>query len=417
MIDQKQQKSYCPYAFKGLAIEPDSSIKPCCRYDTSKDLDIPNTDSLNTPVDALDSNLFSDIRSKMERGQNIQGCWKCYKEEERIGKSMRTNALGQFKKYGNKEFDIGLEFLELMVGRQCNLKCRTCGPYLSTSWDEDLKKSVEIKKLFFGSKTFDRFDKMVASQSTNKSILTFTKDECEQLKEIKITGGEPFLQDDLIVFLDNLVNWDFAKNIRIEIFTNCSFFPKEKYRSMLKSFRKVIIRLSLDAIGTKAEYIRKKSDWNKTLKVATFWKEYAKENKHIKIAISHTISILNILHYKEFISWAIDLFGHTFLIDVNPVHSPKYLCPYNFSDKVKQTLHNILDQQQIELEKKYSTLRCEKYVYMYIKKLQNYLKTTNTLASHDALQQFKQVNKSLDDVRNESSWKVVLPELAEILDE
>ena len=133
MIDQKQQKSYCPYAFKGLAIEPDSSIKPCCRYDTSKDLDIPNTDSLNTPVDALDSNLFSDIRSKMERGQNIQGCWKCYKEEERIGKSMRTNALGQFKKYGNKEFDIGLEFLELMVGRQCNLKCRTCGPYLSTS--------------------------------------------------------------------------------------------------------------------------------------------------------------------------------------------------------------------------------------------------------------------------------------------
>ena len=54
---------------------------------------------------------------------------------------------------------------------------------------------------------------------------------------------------------------------------------------------------------------------------------------------------------------------------------------------------------------------------MYIKKLQNYLKTTNTLASHDALQQFKQVNKSLDDVRNESSWKVVLPELAEILDE
>ena len=417
MIDRMQQKTYCPYAFKGLAIEPNSGVKPCCRYDTSKDWNVPNTNLLSTPVDALDSDLFSNIRSKMERGKPISGCWKCYKEEEQIGKSMRTNAIKQFKKYKTSKYSVGLEYLELMVGRQCNLKCRTCGPYLSTSWDEDLKKSVEIKKLFFGSKMFDRFDEMVASPSTNKSILTFAKDECKQLKEIKITGGEPFLQDELIIFLDNLVNWDFAKNITLEIFTNCSFFPKEKYRSMLKSFKKVIIRLSLDAIGTKAEYIRKKSDWNKTLKVATFWKEYAKENKNIKIAISHTISILNILHYKEFISWAIDLFGHTFLIDVNPVHSPKYLCPYNFSDKVKQTLHNSLEQQQIELEKKYSTLRCEKYVYMYIKKLQNYLKTTNTLASNDTLQQFKQVNKSLDHVRNESSWKVVLPELAEILDE
>ena len=107
---------------------------------------------------------------------------------------------------------------------------------------------------------------------------------------------------------------------------------------MLKSFKKVIIRLSLDAIGTKAEYIRKKSNWDKTLKVATFWKEYSKENKNIKIAISHTISIMNIMHYEEFISWAIDLFGSTFLIDVNPVHGPKYLSPYNFSDTVKQKL-------------------------------------------------------------------------------
>ena len=85
--------------------------------------------------------------------------------------------------------------------------------------------------------------------------------------------------------------------------------------------------------------------------------------------------------------------------------------------KVNDQKYDELKKEILELEKKYSTLRCEKYVYMYIKKLQNYLKTTNTLASHDTLQQFKQVNKSLDDVRNESSWKVVLPELAEILDE
>ena len=44
-------------------------------------------------------------------------------------------------------------------------------------------------------------------------------------------------------------------------------------------------------------------------------------------------------------------------------------------------------------------------------------KTTNTLESLDTLQKFKQATESLDHVRNESSWKVVLPELAEILDE
>ena len=46
MIDQMQQKTYCPYAFKGLAIEQHGDIKPCCRYDTTNDQKIPNTSSL-----------------------------------------------------------------------------------------------------------------------------------------------------------------------------------------------------------------------------------------------------------------------------------------------------------------------------------------------------------------------------------
>ena len=82
MIDQMQQKTYCPYAFKGLAIEPNNDIKPCCRYDTTNDQKIPNTSSLKQPVQALGSVLFKDIRQKMRQGQEDPGCWKCTKEEQ-----------------------------------------------------------------------------------------------------------------------------------------------------------------------------------------------------------------------------------------------------------------------------------------------------------------------------------------------
>lgn len=421
MIDQMQQKTYCPYAFKGLAIEPNNDIKPCCRYDATNDQKIPNTSSLEQPVQALNSVLFKDVRQKMRQGQEVPGCWKCTKEEQAIGKSMRTNAITQFNDYGNLPQDIQLEFLELMVGRQCNLKCRTCSPYLSTSWDEDLKKSDGVKTLFFGA-SHEHFDDMTKRPITNESILSFSHETCKKLKDIKITGGEPFLQDDLIIFLDRLVEWDLAKHIRLEIFTNCSFYPKPKYRSMFKSFKEVKIKLSLDAIGTKSDYIRKKSIWDKTVKVAEFWKQYAQENNNVQIGISHTVSIFNILYYDEYIDWIIDMFSDTFTIDVNPIHYPTYLTAYNFPNDVKQKIQTELHKQQESLKNKFDSRLYRKYIGKYMFKLIDYLETDSnknepTFAGRDIINQFKATTESLDKVRNDNSWQLVFPKLSEIIND
>ena len=52
---------------------------------------------------------------------------------------------------------------------------------------------------------------------------------------------------------------------------------------------------------------------------------------------------------------------------------------------------------------------------MYIKKLKKYLKTART--QENILDQFKTTTALLDGIRHEDSWAVVLPELAEVLDE
>ena len=44
-----------------------------------------------------------------------------------------------------------LEYLEIESGRYCNLKCRSCGPNLSSSWDEDVKNNDKVLTNFFGS--------------------------------------------------------------------------------------------------------------------------------------------------------------------------------------------------------------------------------------------------------------------------
>ena len=100
---------------------------------------------------------------------------------------------------------------------------------------------------------------MLKHLSTNIDPDLLTYDDCLKLTGIKITGGESFPTDTVTSFLTKLNDWGLAKNISIEVFTNCSFFPKAKYLEILPNFRLVTVCLSLDAVEQRAEFIRKKS--------------------------------------------------------------------------------------------------------------------------------------------------------------
>ena len=83
--------TWCSLAWNHHFIGPGGNCKPCCRF---KGQCVPKDNNLN--VDSLDSlfhnKFMSDLRYKMLKGEKIEGCSKCYEEED-TGKrlSIRQN--------------------------------------------------------------------------------------------------------------------------------------------------------------------------------------------------------------------------------------------------------------------------------------------------------------------------------------
>ena len=402
---------------------------------------------------------FSDIREKMLKGEKVSECRRCYADEDLGLPSMRTRSMLDFvntpeevevrrswPRRGPKGLltDLvkpQLEYLEIESGRFCNLKCRTCGPGLSTSWDEDLNKSSEAVNNFYGT-DLTWWRDVQEHETTNNTLSLLTYEDCKNLREIKVTGGEPFLTDTFLKFIENLVKWDIAKNIILDVFTNCSFFPKKKYLKALPYFRAVMLNLSLDAVEERSNFIRKKSKWELTLKVATGWKKLACNNKNIGIKISHTISVLNVLYFTEFCKWAHTFFANKSetgwddvtniqslrspdrisLIDHTIVYGPDYLSIRNFSDSKKEMILKNVYKQQKELipwlKNKNKKIISDKVINVQaiddiFSAIIIILKKKSNQSIEDT---FLTKTEMFDNIRNEN-WRTVFPELAEIVDE
>ena len=449
MINWKENKSFCPYPFKAALLEhSNDKVVPCCRWAAfSHDDHFTNhlaTDSKSQVMDY--KTYFDEIREKMIKGESIQECKKCYQQENDGVRSMRTIALADFVK-NSKELQARqknrgpkgliqeitqpkLEYLEIESGRYCNLKCRSCGPNLSSSWDEDVKNNDKVLTNFFGS-NHQIFDDIQSRTNTNDSLALLTYEDCKHLTEIKVTGGEPFLTDSFLRFIENLVEWDIAKNILLDVFTNASFYPKEKHITMLTKFRLVDINLSIDGVGERNNFLRKKSKWQVVEKVAKKWEELSLENENITIGISHTYTIFNSLYYDEFLNWCYTYFDKRTIsgtkdtdsdfIDFTVSYGPDYLSVRNFSSEVREKILQQVKNQWNHIKgfKEYNITTDRLFAKGIID--HSFKQLIGALTSSDANGNavdsiFKEKTEMFDKIRKEN-WRETFPKLAEVFDE
>jgi hypothetical protein len=142
MINDKNKNSWCVNAFHGISGNNDGSTKMCCMYtgqDYSKVLGIqPLQDHFNKPE-------FLEVRNDLENGIRHNNCKLCWVEEDsgRTSKRMRDNDKYQKYLFDNSPYN-GLSYLELNLGNNCNLACRTCGPTISSGW---MKEEYDTNKI------------------------------------------------------------------------------------------------------------------------------------------------------------------------------------------------------------------------------------------------------------------------------
>lgn len=309
-----KSETWCSMAWDHQFIDPTGRVKPCCRFAESAR---PKENNLN--VKSLEEIFYgewmSDVRRKMLKGVRIDGCIRCYQEEESGKKSLRQRYHTNSDLPINELVDLEnpkLRWIELAISNDCNLACRMCDSRYAWKWFKE-------EKLMFGQ-TLNTVER---SKSDISNIFPFI----DQLVHIKFTGGEPLLIKDQWLLIDKLLAERDCSEIFLNYSTNCTIYPKDAWIEKWSRFKKVEFALSFDSCDrNESEYIRWPAKWETTESVTERFIELKKSHGFM-VFLRSTISVLNVWFMPENLKWWHDRDPGDDKI-MNPTHLtyPSYLC-------------------------------------------------------------------------------------------
>ena len=313
---------HCKLLENHLYIAANGEYRMCC---VSNEAANKETVYTHTPVQWLESTTIKTAKDQLANGQWPSSCNKC-KEEEALGIESRRIL--------KDWYGPGITHLDLRFGNSCNLKCISCYPGSSSSIADEVMEmreqliiplypvSKQTNNNWYDEKFVDYFNGM-------------------PLQEVYLTGGEPMMVKHLYAFLKTL-----DRNVTIRFNTNVTVFNPQIHE-LLKEFKKVIMSLSVDAIGKRAEYIRYGTSW-----------ELVEENSaryadHFEVNVTPTISVLNAAYYNEIVDWAKE---RNFKIYENFLITPEWLHIKNAPDSLKSKF-NLSNSWKDEPANQYQQLR------------------------------------------------------------
>lgn len=376
----------CVYLKHGLMITPSFELRPCCRFDTSKYSQSFLWDQKSPMIEQYKKIYTSDLNES----QKISGCHKCYSEEALGLKSMRQKV-----KLSNPKTDRenSCLFLEIPIGRICNLKCLSCGPQYSTRWDEDFKR---LGGTFQSSPAY--FDLSKIPDFTLKTI-----------KVLKVSGGEPLLHPGLCAFFRRLLMVRPNGDVRVEFFTNGTLSPTSELLELLSSFYQTEISISVDDIKEKGHYLRPPLQWKNFNTNVKTWQEWSDQSSKI-LNFATTISILNCLSILDLLAWRNTLKSSKPIEFVFQfVQDPQYLSLFYLFPEAKQRLLLRLESQ---IQTAISDFKVEPNLLTRLQKLKLILNQNSDVFLNSS-QIISELTK-MDSLRG-SNFKATFPLINEIL--
>tara|TARA_A100001035_G_C27753646_1_gene487790 strand:- start:576 stop:1592 length:1017 start_codon:yes stop_codon:yes gene_type:complete len=238
--------------------------------------------------DAFNGKENRILRQKMLNDEKIPGCDKCYRDES-LGKS-------SYRQRFNSRYDEQyinnptIKELELALGNKCNYKCVDCNTKYSTSWYDD---DILLNRTYNTFKGREVINKIYDSDF-----------EIMDLNEIKILGGEPFLEKRYIDLFKKIN----AENINLFFVTNNSIFPNEEWLTQLKRFKSINFNISIDGVYDVAEFVRYGTKFSKYEKNYKRWLDLNLSNMSV---IPHFVfHSLNVLNFDQTIEWLAKIYDH-----------------------------------------------------------------------------------------------------------
>jgi organic radical activating enzyme len=393
----KDSKTFCIYPWIHLHAYPTGEAYPCCHAEMA--YPVGNT-RFKTLEDIYRDAPMRELRKDMLNERPNPACGRCYEQEESGFFSGRRSAN---KHHGHhvKRIDddkFQMSYWDIRFSNLCNLSCRSCGHIFSSSWYQDQAKLA-------GNDWKDRNQVLNYAGRTETDIWEQLIPHLDYVEQIYFAGGEPLMMSEHYNILDELER---RGRFDVRLIYNTNFtHVKLKDRWVFdywKKFKSVAVGASLDAMGPRAEYIRKGTDWNTVEQNRIKMLETC---PNVDFYISPTVSILNASHVTDFHrDWVERGLLQPQDLNVNILQDPVYyridVATPEYKQRIKQKFENHLEWLRPQDPLQRATVGFESAI--------NFMTATDNSA---LLPRFWHKTQELDAIREENIFDA-LPELREL---
>ena len=301
-------------------------------------------------LDWLEKNpgqLFNNDRTVRERemmlhNERNSSCeFNCFRVEDAGAISPRIIRKGYVRSHD--QVITTPRILDITLGSDCNLTCTYCLKEYSSAWRHDLQTNGNYPVVLDDDRyQLNIADKAVNKLSQNKKLQSRTFQlilkeldiVSSELNTIYITGGEPFLHNNLFDILEKVKN---VPNVFIFSGLGVNVNRIEKILTRLKEFKNVQLWLSFENIGRYLEFNR----------YGNRWEDYQKKinlvmQSKINFLFHSVLSNLSLFGFQDFLKIYRE---HALSYDF--VHKPDFMSLYVLDDESKNYIKDIFSNDPL----------------------------------------------------------------------
>lgn len=317
----KVSKTFCLAKYDQFTVHIHQAIVHSCHLSQTKNI---TEDMIENAFSYFNFKEIKELRKDMKNGKQISDCTYCWKIEnnsnlnsERHIKSFSLQDRFEEIKDMSPDDDIIPSYLELSFSSVCNFKCSYCNLNFSTRWKADLLEHGDFNVPGGHNQMSYLFKHDIKGNDVQGLIDKFWghfPEILKNLKTLRITGGEPTLQNELYTNILDYIIENPQPNLELSINTNLGapkkiidkFISKLKIIESEKKVKHINIFTSCDTSGSHAEFIREGLDYE-------YWKNNCyyllRELNDANINIMCTVN--NLCLSENFVNFIHDIYDMT----------------------------------------------------------------------------------------------------------
>jgi len=393
--------TFCMMPWLHLHAFPDGRAYPCCFGLDQYPVGDLNKSSMEEVFNGKD---MREMRLNMLSNKPSRQCGKCYDQEKSGFFSLRLSSNKHFghnigmidNTQSDGSADFVIKYWDIRFSNLCNFACRSCGTWFSSNWYEDHKKLTgkppEHAKIMRVGRTAD-------------DIWNQMLEQFDHVEQFYFAGGEPLIMEEHYKILKEL---DRRKMYHVRLIYNTNFskliFKDMDVLELWNKFDSVSVGASLDAMGPRAEYMRKGTVWTD---IETNRRRMQEVCPQVDFYISATVGLINALHVVDFHrTWSEQ--GY-----IKPQDFNFNLLQFPFWQRIDLLPESMKQRIKEKYESHIEWLKPQDHLTRATKGFESGLDYMMRRDNFKNIEEFKSGMKKIDDIRNENILEI-FPELAEL---